>query len=60
MPQRIAIEYDGTRVEIDKSMTEAEARVWIFDQAIRLTRGKPLVSANALPASTSVLPPPGT
>ena len=56
MPNRIVIEYDGTRVEIDQPMTEAAARVWLFDQAIRLTRGKPLVSEHALLGLTSAPP----
>jgi hypothetical protein len=47
MPNRIVIEFDGTRVEIVKAMTEAEARVWLFDQAIRLTRRQP--NRDALP-----------
>jgi hypothetical protein len=47
MPNRIVIEYDGTRVEIDRPMTEAAARVWLFDQALRLTRRQP--NRDALP-----------
>ena len=57
MPNRIVIEYDGTRVEIDRPMTEAAARVWLFDQALRLTRRKPLICEDALLGLTSAPPP---
>lgn len=49
MPQRITIEYDGTTVSIDKAMTKAEARVWMFEQALRLTRHEPIVSPRIRP-----------
>ncbi len=43
MPNKITIEVDGKRVSIDKPMTEAEAREWMFDQAVRLTTREPIV-----------------
>lgn len=44
MPQHLAIEVDGHRVTTDQPMTEAQARQWLTDQAVRLTRREAIVS----------------
>lgn len=43
MPTKISIEVDGKRVEVNRPMTEAQAREWMFDQAVRLTTREPIV-----------------
>ena len=43
MPRKLSIEVDGKRLTVDRPMTEAQAREWLFDQAVRLTTREPIV-----------------
>ncbi len=44
MPRILSIRVDGETRSIDRMMSEAEARDWLFDQATRLTRRVPIIA----------------